>query len=466
LLLSAASPGEEEETVRRWSFRAAGDLRGWEAGSGIADLRVEGGRLRGRITHPDAYLYAPALRVPLDGLLLKVRWSCPRGGSGQCYFATADRPSLGEDRVISREVEGGRMVETAFPLEGADGPAPAVPLTLTRFRLDPFNGNEDVPFEIEEVTLFRLPARFETAFAPSRSSVAVGEEAEFGVRLRPLDGRRIAEAIEATVDDGAGHRFPLRLDPGGAVASCRFAFRAPGTHSVRAVLSRAGAKIEELEATIAVGLPPEPAGPLIASGEMALELLSTFYIVNWFGVLVQWCGLEWAWKVLDLCDLREDSLLRAVADGVARSGLQQTFDREPWTGLYPDVWDLRGNWAGGALLHPQLIIEALRAGGHLPQPLRTWTRRVGEGREALLVEGWGRVLSFEGGPERLKLAVSWIPGEPGEILIARSPRPRSVSVGGAPLTGDGLRYDETRRLLGARFVAPGEEIRIEVVYGQ
>jgi len=192
----------------------------------------------------------------------------------------------------------------------------------------------------------------------------------------------------------------------------------------------------------------------------------TFYVVNWFGVLVQWCGLEWAGKVLDLCDLRDDPLLRAAADGVARSGLHQMFDREPWTGLYPDVWDLQGNWAGGALLHPHLLIEALRAGGHLPQPLRHWTRRAGEGREALLVQGWGKVLVFEGGPRRLELAVEWIPGEPGEILIARSPRPRLVTVGGAALSeGDGgLRYDEARRLLGARFVTPAREVRIEVEF--
>src|SRR5690606_33667422 len=26
----------------------------------------------------------------------------------------------------------------------------------------------------------------------------------------------------------------------------------------------------------------------------------TFYVINWFGVVVQWCGLEWALKVIEL----------------------------------------------------------------------------------------------------------------------------------------------------------------------
>src|SRR5687767_2104763 len=194
----SAGAAEEGEVLRRWTFRSAEDLRGWEAANGIAGLRVEEGRLRGRLTHSDAYLFAPALRVPLDGLVVKVRWSCPRGGGGQCYFATAGAPSMGEDRVVSREVEGGRMVETAFPLESGDGAGPGAPPTLTRFRLDPFNGNEGVDFQIEEVTLARLPARFETAFAPARASVGTGEAVEFRVRLRPLGGRRIGDAFEAT----------------------------------------------------------------------------------------------------------------------------------------------------------------------------------------------------------------------------------------------------------------------------
>ncbi len=135
--LCARSLDQEAEIVHRWTFESAEDARGWEVGNGIENLRVAGGRLVGQIRDPDAYLFAPAVRVPLDGLVVKVRWSCPRRGTGQCYFATDRSPHMGEDKVVSRTVPGGAMVETVFPLavDDRDGP----PL-LTRFRLDPFNG--------------------------------------------------------------------------------------------------------------------------------------------------------------------------------------------------------------------------------------------------------------------------------------------------------------------------------------
>jgi len=101
------STAGEVEILRRWSFESPDDLKGWRTGRGISGLRVSGGRLRGKLTHTDAYLFAPPLELPLDGVRLRVRWSCPRGGSGQCYFTTRESPAMGEDKVISQQVPGG-----------------------------------------------------------------------------------------------------------------------------------------------------------------------------------------------------------------------------------------------------------------------------------------------------------------------------------------------------------------------
>src|SRR5213594_2880503 len=108
-LLAASSPAQAdrrsaldgEEVLRRWTFEASGSLAGWEAGAGIADLEVKAGSLRGRLTKPDAYLFAPPLEADLDGLAVRVRWSCPRAGCCQCYLATRRSPAMGEDRVVS-----------------------------------------------------------------------------------------------------------------------------------------------------------------------------------------------------------------------------------------------------------------------------------------------------------------------------------------------------------------------------
>jgi len=184
---------------------------------------------------------------------------------------------------------------------------------------------------------------------------------------------------------------------------------------------------------------------------------TTFYVVSWFGVIVQWCGLEWAWKVLDLLEVRDDRILRAAAEGVVASGLQQMFDRQPWTGLYPDVWNVDGHWAGGALIAPDLIARALRAAGRIHPGLRNWTRRIGPGAEALLVHGWGRPVRCEERDGVLEIEVEFPAGEPCEVLLARAGRPSSVEVSGKPVAeGEaGWRHDAALRLLGVRFTPEG-----------
>jgi hypothetical protein len=194
---------------------------------------------------------------------------------------------------------------------------------------------------------------------------------------------------------------------------------------------------------------------------------TTFHVMSWFGVIVQWCGLEWAAKVLALCEERDDPLLRAAALGVLRSGLQQTFDREPWTGLYPDVWNPIESWAGGALICPRLTVDALRAASELPRELSVWTRRAGPGRDAVLVHGWGEAAAFEAASDRLAVTVRFLAGEACELLVVRCPgAPASVAAGGKPLApGDGRegwRHDAARRLLGVRFVPAAGETRVEV----
>src|SRR5262245_20263997 len=183
--LSAASLGPQAgdaEILREWTFTSEEKALGWQAGHGIGKLHVAKGKLTGEIEDPDAYLFGPPVQVPMDGLVLKVRWSCPKGGSGQCYFATDQSLQMGEDKVVTRDLAGGKVVETEFPL---DPPGRGKP-TLTRFRLDPFNGLKGVPFEIEKVVLLRLPCRLEVNFGPARTVARVGEPVELKLWLRHL----------------------------------------------------------------------------------------------------------------------------------------------------------------------------------------------------------------------------------------------------------------------------------------
>ncbi|MEP0841725.1 MAG: hypothetical protein HRF43_03325, partial [Phycisphaerae bacterium] len=117
----------------------------------------------------------------------------------------------------------------------------------------------------------------------------------------------------------------------------------------------------------------------------------TCYVVNWFGVVVQWCGLEWAQHVIELDADRPDPLLRKIADGVLASGLQQMFDKPPWVGLYPDVWDVEHNTAQGAFIFPRFQLRCLQAQRRAPVWTRTWTRilRSDDGKTRWHVSGWG-----------------------------------------------------------------------------
>ncbi len=192
----------------------------------------------------------------------------------------------------------------------------------------------------------------------------------------------------------------------------------------------------------------------------------TFYVINWLGVPVQWCGLEWAWHVIELEAHRPDPLLRYIADGVVRSGLQQMMDRPPWTGLYPDSWNLFTNTAQPALIHPRLIHRCLEAQGRLPRWDEPWTQVRCDALTGRRwhVSGWGRPVSLDDptGTGPWNAVVEHIAGQPNELLLAGVHPPRRLRVEGQILDplGDDLRpgpgregwsYDPIRRLLMARF---------------
>lgn len=211
----------------------------------------------------------------------------------------------------------------------------------------------------------------------------------------------------------------------------------------------------------------------------------TFYVINWFGVVVQWCGLEWAEKVIELDAERSDPLLRYVADGVVASGLQQMFDQPPWVGLYPDVWNVEQNLAQGAFIYAGLPLRCLRAQGRTPPWTQTWTRVLHEmnGTMTWHVSGWGKMYWDLPDPS----TVSWTAkleypaGQANELVIAGAAAPKRVRVDGeelrradVPATSPpadtiaaqtpGWRYLSERKVVVVRFISPAggkAEIRIE-----
>lgn len=163
----------------------------------------------------------------------------------------------------------------------------------------------------------------------------------------------------------------------------------------------------------------------------------TFYMINWYGVIVQWCGLEWAWKVIELNRDLPDPLLKYIADGVVLSGQQQTFDRSPWTGLYPDVWDLQTNAAQGAFISAMLPMTCMQAQGRLPAWSKSWTRVLAarEGGQRWHVSGWGRPVELTSPHAETvwSAVVEYLSGEPNELVLAPVLKPHRIHVEEEPL---------------------------------
>ncbi len=270
MALPALLPAAEDEIVARWTFDSAASIDGWTVGRGIDGLEVHDGRLRGTTTHHDAYLFAPPVNVPIDGLVVRVRWASPRGSQTQCYFATDRSTAMGEDKVVSRETRGGGLVETEFPL----GTTANRDQTLTRFRLDPFNGQVGAPFEIDEVALVRLPSRIQVSLAFERPVVSSGQPVALVARCALAGGRTpegrvrvrlVRPRLEPVVE--------LDLSRGEATGSFPLTFETSGVHVARAVVEQGDRVTHELDATVVVGLPRAPGELALETGDVGIELL-------------------------------------------------------------------------------------------------------------------------------------------------------------------------------------------------
>lgn len=132
----------------RFTFDA--DWEGWVAAHDVADLRVEEGQLKGRITGSDPYLVRPLLQVPPDQVKrVRIRLRTTVNGDGQFYWTTQASPYFAEDKVLRFRIEpDGEFHEVLLDVG-------AHPLwkghTITAIRLDPNSAAPNSDFAVEEM---------------------------------------------------------------------------------------------------------------------------------------------------------------------------------------------------------------------------------------------------------------------------------------------------------------------------
>ncbi len=153
-------------------------------------------------------------------------------------------------------------------------------------------------------------------------------------------------------------------------------------------------------------------------------------MVNWFGTLVQWCGLRWAESVLRTRDVVGDPLLLEAARGAVISGCQQTFDKSPVEGCLPDAWNLETNTAYPAFIGPVVVENALRLLLERPSfcDARTWIVHGGGARAHISTRGVVEEPRLV--PGLLTWTERYLVAGGAETFIAGLPKPTVVLVDG------------------------------------
>ena len=169
---------------------------------------------------------------------------------------------------------------------------------------------------------------------------------------------------------------------------------------------------------------------------------------NWMGLPVQWCGLVYADALRLLARYDANPLWKRLTDGIAASGLQQTFppgSDAARVGLLPDSFNLPAQVRNDPAINPATLLSALPSlYGKIPLYDCRVFRKTGltahiPGRIAAAAEA-GQGIAFR--------AEGW-PAAPYEILIVGLTRVPIVHVNGqlVPLTAPNVYLADTGRLV-------------------
>ncbi len=198
---------------------------------------------------------------------------------------------------------------------------------------------------------------------------------------------------------------------------------------------------------------------------------TSFYVVTWFGNLVQWCGLCWAQSVQALLRHVDDPVLRPAVAGVVASGCNQTFDKAPVTGLLPDTWHLGSNTILPAFISPIRLEGPLRTllGEPRPADLSSDVLRGPGGNIHLTTRG--RLSGFRRQGDSVAFDLAYHVGWVTETVISGIAEPRAVRWGSTDLprtrkTGPeelGWRWSPGTRRLTVRQRHTGEDVRVIIL---
>lgn len=157
---------------------------------------------------------------------------------------------------------------------------------------------------------------------------------------------------------------------------------------------------------------------------------ATLYMGSWFGNIVQWNGLRYAYALLKLCETDKNAppLWRQVALGITRCAMYQQSTSGKNLALWPDsyhtITDVRAVWD----FAPRLILKNVyHFLGHEEEPR---TLRLPSG-----VRITSRALQLQAheAGDTLRIRLRHPKGEAGSVLVSGIARPSSVTLNGQSL---------------------------------
>ena len=186
-----------------------------------------------------------------------------------------------------------------------------------------------------------------------------------------------------------------------------------------------------------------PTGQAVGSYATIAVLGATQWVApNWMGLPVQWCGLVYADALRLLARSDCDSLWTRIADGIAASGLQQTFPlgSDPArVGLLPDSFNLAAQMRNDPAINPGTLLSGLPG---LYQQAPIYDFRIAR-TSGLIVHAPGLISAFQETRNGVSFDAQSGTVATYDVLITGLKKAPKVSVNGKEITLSALNeYDE------------------------
>lgn len=157
---------------------------------------------------------------------------------------------------------------------------------------------------------------------------------------------------------------------------------------------------------------------------------ASLYMVSWFGNIVQWNGLRYAYALLKLCEADKSAspLWRKVALGITRCAMYQQSTSGKNLALWPDsyhtITDVRAAWD---FPPRQMLKNVYHFLGHEEEPR---TVRLSSG---VRITSRAAKMQVRETADALRIVLHHPTGEVGSVLVSGVTRPASVTLNGQAL---------------------------------